>query len=218
MMIVQSILFFVLGGAVAAFIMALFAPVVWQRAVFLARKAVHSEMPLSLMEVEADRDFLRVQHTVALSRLEQKLQSEREDHFGRRLALDHAHEQIQALSEFEPLYNDVSNQLDASGQHVEKLQGKLAEREQDIEKLLVVKSENSQLQKLVRQQERVIARLEKQNERLQARNGGGSGKVKPAVASSLRKEIKALAASVVARTDGGDGKKTQRKRVSKKKR
>lgn len=217
MMIVQSILFFVLGGAVAAFLMALFAPVVWQRAVFLARKAVHSEMPLSLMEVEADRDFLRVQHTVALSRLEQKLQSEREGHLERRLALDHAHEQIQELSELEPLYNDVSNQLDTSGRHIEKLQGKLAEREQDIENLLVLKSENSQLQKLIREQERMIARLEKQNERLQARHGGG-GKVKSDVASSLRKEIKALAASVVARTSGAKGKKTSRKRVSKKKR
>jgi len=216
MMIVQSILFFVLGGAVAAFIMALFAPVVWQRAVFLARKAVHSEMPLSLMEVEADRDFLRVQHTVALSRLEQKLESAREEHLGRRLALDHAHEQIQALSDLEPMYHDVNNQLDASGRHIEKLQGKLAEREQDIEALLAVKSENTQLQKLLRDQERLIARLEKQIEKLQARQDGG--KVKSTVAASLRKEIKALAASVVAHTGGAEGKKTPRRRTVKKKR
>lgn len=70
---VQSILFFILGSAVTGFLVMLVFPLVWRRALFLANKAVRMEVPISLNEVEVERDFLRAEHATSIARLEELL-------------------------------------------------------------------------------------------------------------------------------------------------
>lgn len=71
-MLIQSILFFILGIAATALILILLAPAIWRRALYLARKAIAAELPLTLTEIEADRDFLRARHAVEIVKRDEK--------------------------------------------------------------------------------------------------------------------------------------------------
>ncbi|MEN3600721.1 hypothetical protein ABC473_03005 [Brucella abortus] len=66
-----------LGVLVAVFVVVLLGPSVWRRAFFLARRQVQAELPITLAEIRADRDGLRAEHAVAVSKLEQLLRLER---------------------------------------------------------------------------------------------------------------------------------------------
>lgn len=70
---VQFIVFFILGATITAFLMVLFFPFVWRRALYLANKAVRMEIPVSLAEIEVERDFLRAEHATNIARLEELL-------------------------------------------------------------------------------------------------------------------------------------------------
>jgi|GEM_PF-1036896 len=98
---VQSVLGFILGFAAAVFVLILCAPIIWRRALFLAQKVVRTELPLSLKEVEADRDFLRARHAVIVCRLQEELAQERQEDYARKLALSQARERLQQIDAME---------------------------------------------------------------------------------------------------------------------
>ncbi|TIT21426.1 MAG: hypothetical protein E5W70_16820, partial [Mesorhizobium sp.] len=75
---VQSILFFVLGFLCAGFLALMIAPAVWRRAVALTRKRVEGSMPLTLAEIQADKDRIRAEFAVSVRRLEMTVKSLRE--------------------------------------------------------------------------------------------------------------------------------------------
>ncbi|WP_343312505.1 hypothetical protein AAIB41_06700 [Brucella sp. BE17] len=74
---IQSALFFILGVLVTVFVLVLLGPSVWRRASFLARRQVQAELPVTLAEIRADKDGLRAEYAVTISRLEQLLKLER---------------------------------------------------------------------------------------------------------------------------------------------
>ena len=67
---VQSILFFLLGFLCAGFLTVLVAPAVWRRAVALTRKRIEAALPLTLPEIQADKDRIRAEYAVAVRKLE----------------------------------------------------------------------------------------------------------------------------------------------------
>lgn len=71
-MIVQAIVFFVLGVAVTGLLLMLIGPLVWRRMLRQARKKVEKEFPVPLKEVETYRTFLRSEVTVTLAHLQKK--------------------------------------------------------------------------------------------------------------------------------------------------
>lgn len=75
---VQSILFFVLGFLCAGFLALLVAPAIWRRAVALTRKRVEGSMPLTLAEIQADKDRVRAEFAMSTRRLEMSVKSLRE--------------------------------------------------------------------------------------------------------------------------------------------
>ncbi len=74
-MFIQSFLFFILGVASTSWLLVLFAPLIWRRAVYFAHKDVSAQIPLSLTEIQANYDFLCAQHAVELAHNEQKYES-----------------------------------------------------------------------------------------------------------------------------------------------
>nr|WP_035451474.1 hypothetical protein [Bartonella birtlesii] len=75
-MYVYSIIsFFILGVASTSWLLVLFAPLIWRRAVYFAHKDVSAQIPLSLTEIQANYDFLCAQHAVELAHNEQKYES-----------------------------------------------------------------------------------------------------------------------------------------------
>ncbi len=74
----QSILFFVLGFLCSAFLALMVAPAIWRRAVVLTRKRIEAAVPLSVAEIQADKDRMRAELAMTIRRLEMNVQSLRE--------------------------------------------------------------------------------------------------------------------------------------------
>lgn len=72
-MIVENVMFFVLGFLGAGLLAILIVPSVWRRAVRLTRRRIEAATPMTLNEFLADKDALRAEHAVATRRLERRL-------------------------------------------------------------------------------------------------------------------------------------------------
>jgi chromosome segregation ATPase len=71
--LIQTILIFALGFLAALLIALAVAPAVWRRAVYLTRKRIESSLPLSLNELNAEKDALRAEHAMAVSKLDHRV-------------------------------------------------------------------------------------------------------------------------------------------------
>lgn len=120
---IQSALYFALGFLAAVLLALLVAPPIWRRATFLTRKRVEAETPLTMNEIQAQRDGLRAEHAMANRKLEMMLESakekaaqqfigfgEKEQH-ARRLASDLSVRDI-AISELQTLLANRNLQLE----------------------------------------------------------------------------------------------------------
>ena len=67
---IQSILFFTLGFLCAGFLALMVAPAIWRRAVALTRKRIEASVPLSLTDIQADKDRMRAEFAMSTRRLE----------------------------------------------------------------------------------------------------------------------------------------------------
>ena len=76
---IEPALYVALGVLCTAFVAALIVPALMRRSARLGEKRARDSLPVSLDEVEADRDSLRAEHAMALRRVEQtlKLQQDR---------------------------------------------------------------------------------------------------------------------------------------------
>lgn len=117
---IQSALYFALGFLSAVLLALLFVPPIWRRAVLLTRKHVEAETPLTLNEIQAQRDGLRAEHAIAERKLELTLESMREK-YGMQLA---------QLSEKERLARNLSKDLAARDETIAALRAALASDEQ----------------------------------------------------------------------------------------
>jgi len=156
---ISSVLGFILGFAAAALIFACAAPFLWRRALFLARRVARAELPLSLKEIEADRDFLRARQAVEVCRLNEALDTERRNDYQRRLALSRGREQLAKLDRLEELCANLRK-------HMDKYEKNLAELEE----------QNAQLKEKARQNLRLKSadaeRFRKQLQQIAAQTAG----------------------------------------------
>lgn len=72
---IETVLLVLLGFFAAAFLALLAMPVLWRRAVLLTGRRIRASMPLSINELEADKDRLRAGHAMAVRRFEMSLQA-----------------------------------------------------------------------------------------------------------------------------------------------
>lgn len=71
-------LFFTLGFLCSALLALMVAPAIWRRAVVLTRNRIESSVPLTLNEIQADKDQLRAEFAMSTRRLEVNLESLKE--------------------------------------------------------------------------------------------------------------------------------------------
>ncbi|MEO1745895.1 MAG: hypothetical protein AAFR13_05120 [Pseudomonadota bacterium] len=116
---VGSAVFFVLG-ALSAFLLALLiAPAVWRRAVYLTQKRIESAVPLTVNELQADKDRLRAEHAVTLKKVDSNLKDQRDRNT--KLAAELADLQAQVRS--------LDERLEAREATIVQLRNTLAETE-----------------------------------------------------------------------------------------
>ena len=100
---IESGLFF-LAGFLSAIVLALIvAPAIWRRAVFLTRKRIESAVPLTVSELQADKDRLRAEHAIAQRKLDMALKKQR----------DATSEQAGQASALQRSLQDIRSTLDA---------------------------------------------------------------------------------------------------------
>ncbi|TIN43479.1 MAG: hypothetical protein E5Y32_19675 [Mesorhizobium sp.] len=138
---VQSVLFFVLGFLCAGFLALMIAPAIWRRAVMLTRKRIEGSMPLTLAEIQAEKDRIRAEFAMATRRLEMSVKALREKsaeqlvEIGRgrealkELALERKDKE-QALSALEVKGEDLRQRKD----QLQLLSDRLAQTEDALEK------------------------------------------------------------------------------------
>lgn len=72
-MVLEAVLYFVLGFLSAGLIALMVSPAIWNRAVILTKRKIESSTPLSLNEIQADKDQLRAEFAMSTRRLEMNL-------------------------------------------------------------------------------------------------------------------------------------------------
>ncbi len=77
-MVLEVILYFVLGFFVAGLLALMISPIIWNRAVELTRQKIESSVPLSINEIQADKDQLRAEFAMSTRRLEMSINELRE--------------------------------------------------------------------------------------------------------------------------------------------
>lgn len=70
---IEAVMYAAIGFLSATLLALLILPAVWRRAVRLTRRRVEAAIPISLAEIQADKDQARAQHAVELRRLELQL-------------------------------------------------------------------------------------------------------------------------------------------------
>lgn len=75
---IEYALLIMLGFCIGCLIAFLLAPTVWSRAVRLTTKRLEATMPMSLAEIEADKDLLRASYAIRIRRLEAGLSKARD--------------------------------------------------------------------------------------------------------------------------------------------
>ncbi|TIP95984.1 MAG: hypothetical protein E5X58_00180 [Mesorhizobium sp.] len=138
---VQSVLFFVLGFLCAGFVALMIAPAIWRRAVTLTRKRIEGSMPLTLAEIQAEKDRIRAEFAMSTRRLEMSVKALREKSAEQLVEIGRGREALkelalerkdkkQALSELEAKGEDLRQRED----QLQLLSDRLAQTELALEK------------------------------------------------------------------------------------
>jgi len=141
--VIQSALFFIFGVLVTVFVVVLLGPSVWRRAFFLARRQVQAELPITLAEIRADRDGLRAEHAVALSRQEQLLKLERQKAAEQKVTLARQYEELKRIALLEGSQADIEKQL---AEHERVTKDAEAARDTALEKAQILQAELERVQ------------------------------------------------------------------------
>jgi myosin heavy subunit len=127
--LVQTTLLFSLGFLSAAFIAMAVAPAIWRRATELTRRRIEASTPLTLNEVQADKDQQRAEFAIGLRKIEIKAKSLQEKLTKQRADAAVQREKARMLLDER---NAQEAELAKRASQLEGLNVELANREKDI--------------------------------------------------------------------------------------
>jgi len=111
------------------------APAVWRRAVYLTRKRIEAALPLSLNELNAEKDAMRAEHAMAMRRMELRLKDTRDHDTSEKVLVESQGERIKSLES--NVANTAARNAELERQHAE-ITGKLHERITELSEMSVL--------------------------------------------------------------------------------
>ena len=129
---IQSTLFFVLGFLCAGFLALLIAPPVWRRAVTMTRKRIEASVPLTLPEIQAEKDRLRAEFAMSTRRLEMSFKQFREKAAAQLIEISRNREELKGLSRDRDGKNQALTELELK---VGELRSELRNREEQLQQI-----------------------------------------------------------------------------------
>ncbi len=130
--VIQSILFFLLGFLCAGFLALMVAPAIWRRAVLLTRRRIEASVPLSVNEIQADKDRMRAEFAMSTRRLEMSIKSFREKAAGQIVEINKNRDELRRLAEERDDKNEALTRLESGAG---ELRAELRRREEQLQQL-----------------------------------------------------------------------------------
>jgi hypothetical protein len=98
--VIQSLLLFGFGFFSALLLALLVAPSYWRRAVRLTERRIQATVPLTMNEIQAEKDALRAEFAMATRRLEMKVKDLKDRVAGQMVEIERGREELrQAVAE-----------------------------------------------------------------------------------------------------------------------
>lgn len=129
---VQSLFFFLLGVFASSFIVVLFAPAVLRRTERLTRRRLEATLPLTSVEIQAEKDGVRAEFAVATRRLEMEIKALREKTAQQLVEIGRRDE---ALREAKQRQEEGEKALAEAERRNSELQSELAQRESQLQQV-----------------------------------------------------------------------------------
>lgn len=130
--VIQSILFFSLGFLCAGFLALMIAPAIWRRAVVLTRRRIEASVPLSVNEIQADKDRMRAEFAMSTRRLEMSIKSFKEKAAAQIIEINKNRDELRRLAEERSEKNEALTGLEANAG---ELRGELRRREEQLQQV-----------------------------------------------------------------------------------
>lgn len=151
---IEAAMYFALGLLTAGMVALMIAPAVWRRAVRLTQSRIESSVPLTLSEIQADKDQLRAEFAMSTRRLEMSIERLKERAADQLLELNRKREQINKLTELRSGKVDDLRELE---EREAALRARLSEKEQSYSR---ASAELDSLEAKVSERSQALARLE----------------------------------------------------------
>ncbi|MCF6321537.1 MAG: hypothetical protein L3J32_07180 [Rhizobiaceae bacterium] len=127
----ESILYFLLGFLAAALLALMISPVIWQRAISLTKRRIERSVPLTLNEIQADKDQLRAEFAMSTRRLEMSVDELREKASTQIIEINRKRDDIARLAEEQ---GDKIHAIEELQTKSGELRIQLQQREEQLEK------------------------------------------------------------------------------------
>ncbi len=128
----EGILYFVLGFLASALIALMVSPAIWNRAVVLTKRRIESSVPLTLNEVQADKDQLRAEFAMSTRRLELSIEELQEKASRQVIEINRKRDELTKLAGESREKIKTVEELDSRST---ELRARLAEREDALAEL-----------------------------------------------------------------------------------
>jgi chromosome segregation ATPase len=142
-MVIENIMYFVLGLLVAGLVALIIMPAVWRRAVRLTKKRIEAATPMTMAEFRADKDQLRAEFALSTRRLEMNVEALR-----RRLA-----DQLRDINRKKNELGGIKGERDNHLQIVRELEEREAEARRRV---LELEKEGADLAQKLRMRDREL--------------------------------------------------------------
>ena len=202
----ESLMFSALGFLVACVLAVLLAPPLWRRAVRLTTRRIESTMPMTVSDIQADKDELRAEFAIKLRQLELALEKAK-DQAARHLVERNRNQVLarQYRDEAANLKNEISAQSSQTAVLQQNVSGRIpkleAQNAQAREAIAARESELERLRQTLAQQTEALTKAQielQEQQRLAAAQAASAELEQPAdqESSSLRAENERLAAEM----------------------
>ncbi len=133
---IQPVLFFALGFLCAGFLALLVAPAVWRRAVRRTPRRFEASVPLTLSEIQADKDSMRAGFAMAVRKLEMDVRALREKSAEQMVEIGRSHEALALLERERAALDEKLAQSVKDGAAAREELGQHAARVQELSERL----------------------------------------------------------------------------------
>lgn len=216
----ESILYFLLGFLAAGLLALMVSPMIWQRAVALTKRRIERSVPLTLNEIQADKDQLRAEFAMSTRRLEISVDELREKAATQiieinrkrddlaRLAEEQG-EKIRTIEELQTKSGELRVQLRQREEQLERTSERLDETRANLdEKALQFEQMRQRFEKAQTDSDskkiELVAKqteLENMSDRLQDHELGDKALPKDVPSTKLKAELARIKASLSAEID-----------------